>query len=151
MYWRERHVDRLRAVLQIRGKSAFRPPCGSPVTVIVMRAWLAVTGVPPVVHCRKTGLSAVDIVAENGHKNRSTLGVSCRSGIFGYLYMDEIMTIRTVLPFGYKHIKEVPTAMAVSFMTLWSLWAFLLLVLFLKLAFAHQAEAVFRRDIEQSG
>ena len=87
-------MDRLRAVLQIRGKLAFRPPCGSPVTVIVMRAWLAVTGVPPVVHCRKTGLSA-----ENGHKNRSTLGVSCRSGIFGYLYMDEIMTIRTVLPF----------------------------------------------------
>ena len=36
--------------------------------------------------------------------------------------------------------------MAVSFMTLWSLWAFLLLVLFLKSAFAHQAEAVFRRD-----
>lgn len=139
MYWRERHVDRLRAVLQIRGKSAFRPPCGSPVTVIVMRAWLAVTGVPPVVHCRKngivcrcfvcngrqTGFTTRDIVAENGHKNRSTLGVSCRSGIFGYLYMDEIMTIRTVLPFGYKHIKEVPTAMAVSFMTLWSLWAFL--------------------------
>ena len=107
----QRHVDRLRAVLQIRGKLAFRPPCGSPVTVIVMRAWLAVTGVPPVVHCRKTGLSAVafngrqtgfttrGIVAENGHKNRSTLGVSCRSGIFGYLYMDEIMTVRTVLPF----------------------------------------------------
>jgi hypothetical protein len=41
--------------------------------------------------------------------------------------------------------------MAVSFMTLWSLWAFLLLVLFLKSAFAHQAEVVFRRDIEQSG
>ena len=39
--------------------------------------------------------------------------------------------------------------MAVSFMTLWSLWAFLLLVLFLKSAFAHQAEVVFRRDIEQ--
>lgn len=36
--------------------------------------------------------------------------------------------------------------MAVSFMTLWSLWAFLLLVLFLKSAFAHQAEVVFRRD-----
>ena len=51
-------MDGLRAVLQIRGKLAFRPPCGSPVTVIVMRAWLAVTGVPPVVHCRKTGLSA---------------------------------------------------------------------------------------------
>ena len=52
--------------------------------------------------------------------------------------MDEIMTIRTVLPFGYKHIKEVPTAMAVSFITLWSLWAFLLLVLFLKSAFSRQ-------------
>ena len=123
-------MDRLRAVLQIRGKSAFRPPCGSPVTVIVMRAWLAVTGVPPVVHCRKTGLSAVALSAMEG--------VSCRSGIFGYLYMDEIMTIRTVLPFGYKHIKEVPTAMAVSFITLWSLWAFLLLVLFLKSAFSRQ-------------
>lgn len=36
--------------------------------------------------------------------------------------------------------------MAVSFMTLWSLWAFLLLVLFLKSTFAHQAEVVFRRD-----
>lgn len=36
--------------------------------------------------------------------------------------------------------------MAVSFMTLWSLWAFLLLVLFLKSAFAHLAEVVFRRD-----
>ena len=36
--------------------------------------------------------------------------------------------------------------MAVSFMTLWSLWAFLLLVLFLKSAFAHQAEVVFRRE-----
>lgn len=109
----QRHVDGLRAVLQIRGKLAFRPPCGSPVTVIVMRAWLAVTGVPPVVHCRKngivcrcfvcngrqTGFTTRDIVAENGHKNRSTLGVSCRSGIFGYLYMDEIMTVRTVLPF----------------------------------------------------
>ena len=86
------------------------------------------------------------IVAENGHKNRSTLGVSCRSGIFGYLYMNEIMVVRTVLPFWYKHIKEVPTAMTVSFITLWSLWAFLLLVLFLKSAFAHQAEVVFRRD-----
>ena len=104
----QRHVDGLRAVLQIRGKLAFRPPCGSPVTVIVMRAWLAVTGVPPVVHCRKTcfvcngrqtGFTTRGIVAENGHKNRSTLGVSCRSGIFGYLYMDEIMTVRTVLPF----------------------------------------------------
>jgi len=108
----QRHVDGLRAVLQIRGKLAFRPPCGSPVTVIVMRAWLAVTGVPPVVYCRKTGLCRCfacngrqtdlktrGIVAENGHKNRSTLGVSCRSGIFGYLYMDEIMTVRTVLPF----------------------------------------------------
>ena len=72
--------------------------------------------------------------------------------------MNEIRVVRTVLPFWYKHIKEVPTAMAVSFMTLWSLWAFLLLVLFLKSwaflllvlflksAFAHQAEAVFRRD-----
>lgn len=109
----QRHVDGLRAVLQIRVKLAFRPPCGSPVTVIVMRAWLAVTGVPPVVHCRKngivcccfvcngrqTGFTTRDFVAENGHKNRSTLGVSCRSGIFGYLYMDEIMTVRTVLPF----------------------------------------------------
>ena len=38
-------------------------------------------------------------VAENGHKNRSTLGVSCRSGIFGYLYMNEIRAVRTVLPF----------------------------------------------------
>ena len=36
--------------------------------------------------------------------------------------------------------------MAVSFITLWSLWAFLLLVLFLKSAFAHQAEAVLRMD-----
>lgn len=34
--------------------------------------------------------------------------------------------------------------MAVSFMTLWSLWAFLLLVLFLKSAFVHQTIAVFR-------
>lgn len=51
--------------------------------------------------------------------------MSCRSGIFGYLYMNEIMVVRTVLPFWYKHIKEVPTAMAVSFMTLWSLWALL--------------------------
>ena len=58
--------------------------------------------------------------------------------------MNEIRVVRTVLPFWYKHIKEVPTAMAVSFMTLWSLWAFLLLVLFLKSAFAHQAEV--RRD-----
>lgn len=66
MYWRQRHVDRLRAVLQIRGKLAFRPPCGSPVTVIVMRAWLAVTGVPPMVHCRKTGLSAVALYAMEG-------------------------------------------------------------------------------------
>ena len=62
----QRHVDGLRAVLQIRGKLAFRPPCGSPVTVIVLRAWLAVTGVPPVVHCRKTGLSAVALSAMEG-------------------------------------------------------------------------------------
>lgn len=62
----QRHVDRLRAVLQIRGKLAFRPPCGSPVTVIVMRAWLTVTGVPPVVHCSKTGLSAVALSAMEG-------------------------------------------------------------------------------------
>lgn len=52
--------------------------------------------------------------------------------------MNEIMVVRTVLPFWYTHIKEVPTAMAVSFMTLWSLWAFLLLVLFLKSAFSRQ-------------
>lgn len=52
--------------------------------------------------------------------------------------MNEIMVVRTVLPFWYKHIKEVPTAMAVSFMTLWSLLAFLLLVLFLKSAFSRQ-------------
>jgi len=62
--------------------------------------------------------------------------------------MNEIRVVRTVLPFWYKHIKEVPTAMAVSFLTLWSLWAFLLLVLFLKSAFAHQAEAVFRRGMK---
>lgn len=36
--------------------------------------------------------------------------------------------------------------MAVSFMTLWSLWAFLLLVLFLKSVFVHQAEVISRRD-----
>ena len=51
-----------------------------------------------------------------------------------------------VLPFWYKHIKEVPTVMAVSFMTLWSLWAFLLLVQFLKSAFVRQAKVVFRRE-----
>lgn len=34
--------------------------------------------------------------------------------------------------------------MAVSFMTLWSLWAFLLLVLFLKSAFEHQARILNR-------
>ena len=39
---------------------------GSPVTAIVMHAWLAVTGVPPVVHCRKTGLSAVALSAMEG-------------------------------------------------------------------------------------
>lgn len=38
----------------------------SPATVIVMRAWLAVTGVPPVVHCSKTGLSAVALSAMEG-------------------------------------------------------------------------------------
>ena len=32
---------------------------GSPVTVIVMCAWLAVTGVPPAAHCRKTDLFAI--------------------------------------------------------------------------------------------
>lgn len=46
---------------------------------------------------RQTGFTTRDIVAENGHKNRSTLGVSCRSGIFGYLYMNEIMAVKTVL------------------------------------------------------
>jgi len=39
---------------------------GSSVTVIVMRAWLAVADVPPVVHCRKTGLSAVALSAMEG-------------------------------------------------------------------------------------
>lgn len=53
------HVDGLRAALPISGKLAFRPPCGSHVTDIIMRAWFTVTGVPPVVHCRKMGLSAV--------------------------------------------------------------------------------------------
>ena len=62
----QRHVDGLRAVLQLRGKLAFRPPCGIPVTVNVMRAWLAVTGVRPVVHCRKTGLTAVALSAMKG-------------------------------------------------------------------------------------
>ena len=59
-------MDGLRAVLQLRGKLAFRPPCGSPVTVIVMRAWLAVTGVSPVVHCSKSGLSPVALSAMDG-------------------------------------------------------------------------------------
>ena len=62
----QRHVDGLRAVLQLRGKLAFRPPCENPVTVIVMRAWLAVTGVPPVVYCCKTGLPAVALSAMEG-------------------------------------------------------------------------------------
>ena len=40
--------------------------------------------------------------------------------------------------------------MAVSFMTLWSLWAFLLLVLFLKSAFVHQAEVVVMIKLRQA-
>ena len=72
--WKQRHThreaERKREQRYWRaapcGWMAFRPPCGSPVTVIVMRAWLAVTGVPPVVHCRKTGLSAVALSAMKG-------------------------------------------------------------------------------------
>lgn len=62
----QRHVDGLRAVLQIRGKWLFRPAVWKSCNRLVMRAWLAVTGVPPVVHCRKTGLSAVALSAMEG-------------------------------------------------------------------------------------
>lgn len=65
-YWRAAPCGRIKGGATNKGKLAFRPPCGSPVTVIVMRAWLAVTGVPPVVHCRKTGLSAVASSAMEG-------------------------------------------------------------------------------------
>lgn len=42
------------------GKAVLSCRCdGNPVTAIVMRAWLAVAGVPPAVHCRNTGLSAI--------------------------------------------------------------------------------------------
>ena len=65
---------------------------GNPVTAIVMRAWLAVAGVPPAVHCRNTGLSDIALCgngrqaglkaretgkAENSRKRRGTLTVSC--------------------------------------------------------------------------
>ena len=65
---------------------------GNPVTAIVMRAWLAVTGVPPAVYCRNTGLSNIALCgngrqaglkagetgkAENSRKRRGTLAVSC--------------------------------------------------------------------------
>lgn len=57
-----------------------------------MRAWLAVTGVPPAVHCRNTGLSDIALCgndrqaglkagetrkAENCRKHRDTLAMSC--------------------------------------------------------------------------
>ena len=35
---------------------------GNPVTAIVMRTWLAVAGVPPAVHCRKTGFQPLPSV-----------------------------------------------------------------------------------------
>lgn len=66
MYWRAAPCGWIKGGATNKGKLAFRPPCGSPVTVIVMRAWLAVTGVPPVVHCRKTGLFAVALSAMEG-------------------------------------------------------------------------------------
>ena len=65
---------------------------GSPATVIVMRAWLAVAGVPPTAYWRKTGLPAIARCgngrqvglkagkirkAENSRKRRGTLTVSC--------------------------------------------------------------------------
>lgn len=100
------HVDRLRAVLPIRGKLAFRLLCGSPVTVIVIRAglrlqvflwWYIVVKrdcLPLLcLQWKETGLKTRSIVAENGHKNKSTLGVFCRSGIFGYLCMNEIIAV----------------------------------------------------------
>ena len=64
---------------------------GSSVTVIVMRAWLAVADIPPAVHCRNTGLSDITLCgngrqaglkagetgkAENCRKRRGTLAVS---------------------------------------------------------------------------
>lgn len=68
---------------------------GSPVTVIVMLAWLAVAGVPPAA-----------FPADNGGEKRKN--------------------DKTVSAVQHKHIKEVPTTMAVSLVTLWSSWAFLL-------------------------
>ena len=58
MYWRAAPCGWIKGGATNKGKG--------PVTVIVMRAWLAVTGVPPVVHCRKTGLSAVALSAMEG-------------------------------------------------------------------------------------
>lgn len=66
-YWRAAPCGWIKGgATTTKGKVGFPTPCGSPVTVIVMRAWLAVTGVPPVVHCRKTGLSAVALSAMKG-------------------------------------------------------------------------------------
>ena len=125
-----------------------------------MCAWLAVTGVPPAAHCRKTdlfaiarhgngkqvGLKAGKIrKAKNSRKHRDTLAVSCIRRYFRLYDDGKIKLTITVLTVRHKYIKEMPTMMAVSFMTLWSSWAFLLLVPFLKSASVHQTVTVFRR------
>ena len=67
----------------------------------------------------------------NGRRCRFTLVVSCIRWHFRLpeRIREEIMN-KTVPAVQHKHLKEVPTTMAVSLVTLWSSWAFLCLCRF---------------------
>ena len=106
--WKGRHNGQGEALLSCRRD-------GSPVAVIVMRAWLAVAGVPPAAFASKRihacrVLHPAAFPADNGSEKRKN--------------------DKTVSAVQHKHIKEVPTTMAVSLVTLWSSWAFLCLCRF---------------------
>ena len=65
-YWRAAPCGWIKGGATTKGKVGFPTAVWKSCNRIVMRAWLAVTGVPPVVHCRKTGLSAVALSAMEG-------------------------------------------------------------------------------------
>lgn len=112
---------------------------GSPLAVIVMRAWLAVKDVPPEAFASKRSCLSLPRLARAGQvglgagtrdrQEWSQVQIHARRVLHPAAFPADQTKMgkmsKTVLAVQHKHIKEVPTTMAVSLVTLWSSWAFL--------------------------
>ena len=135
----------------------------SPASVIVMRAWLALAGVLPGGICLQMVLPAIapsgkgrarrfedrkNVTAGNSRRCRFTSTASCIRRHFRLPNEDEKKKMdETDLSVLHKHIKEVPTTMAVSLGDIMVVVGFSSLVPFLKWACAHQAGSRFQNRV----